>query len=179
MMVFALGPVTVTVAGGSITTGSDGPGRNGPLQLSDESHEPLASGNQKIMGRQIGEPGLGIADWDFVPCQQSYGRRRRSRVAEVNVQPLRAAPTLGNSTSLSFRMPLLASQMNASNPNVEELLPTTTDPSAETANAVLPNDPPARSPRPTMPPPLVQRNASCPDAELPLPTTTDPSAEAP
>src|SRR5262245_46901331 len=73
--------------------------------------------------------------------------------AEVNIQPLRAAPTLGISTSLSFRMPLPASQMKASNPIVEELLPTTADPSAETAFAALAIDPPARSPKPTIPPP--------------------------
>jgi hypothetical protein len=38
---------------------------------------------------------------------------------------------------------------------------------------------PGRSPRPTMPPPLVQRKASKPEAEKLWPTTTLPSAETP
>jgi len=60
------------------------------------------------------------------------------------------------------------------------LLPTTTEPSADTAVAALWSVP-GRKPRPTIPPPEVQRIACWTPVvtglKLELPTTTDPSAE--
>src|SRR5262245_10467590 len=89
--------------------------------------------------------------------------------ALLGVQPFPAAPTLDKRTVLRFRIPLVVSQINASSPEAEVPCPTTIEPSAEIPKASLTNEPPTKSPRPTMPLPLVQRNASAPAAELPRP----------
>src|SRR5262245_6080683 len=83
------------------------------------------------------------------------------------------------STSASLRMPFTGSQMNASSPAAVRLMPTITQPSADTACASLRKTPPGRSPRPTMPFTASQRNASPPSADAPVPTTTEPFAETP
>jgi hypothetical protein len=70
-------------------------------------------------------------------------------------------------------------QRKASAPDSLALLPTTTEPSAETSWAVLWKLPPGSSPMLTIPPPLVQRKASRPDALADTPTATEPSAETP
>jgi hypothetical protein len=66
------------------------------------------------------------------------------------------------STVASDCIPFVESQTNAWYVPAS-LPPTMTDPSAFAAAAKLPNVPPGRSPRPTIPPPEVQRNASGPD----------------
>ena len=69
-------------------------------------------------------------------------------------------------------------QRNPSWPEVELPVPTTIDPSADTARAKLVKLPPVRSPMPSIPPAEVQRKASMPELDLLHPTTTVPSALA-
>jgi hypothetical protein len=57
--------------------------------------------------------------------------------------------------------------------------PTTVEPSAEAAHAMLLKLPPGRSPSPIIPPPLVQRNASKLPSPLLMPATVEPSPETP
>src|SRR5262245_39032060 len=95
------------------------------------------------------------------------------------VHPVRFKPRSLVSKTRRLRIPLDASQMNASTPDEDSPLPTMTEPSPDAAFAVLLKPPPVKSPSPTIPLGLVQRNASRPDAEVLPPTTTEPSSETP
>src|SRR5204862_5683740 len=59
------------------------------------------------------------------------------------------------------------------------LQPTITDPSPDTAVAMLLNCPPANTPRPVMPGPDCQRKACRPWADAACPAITEPSPETP
>src|SRR4030095_4446002 len=78
-------------------------------------------------------------------------------------------------------MPLVSVQRNASPrvgpERVDELSPTTTAPSPDTALAKLRTPPPGNSPKPIIPVTCVQRNAWLLFDELLEPTMTSPSSE--
>jgi len=97
--------------------------------------------------------------------------------ADSRVHPVSLGVTSSSNTLDTSRIPSTAVQTKARRPSAMCAYPTTTDPFADVARAILLESPPSKSPSPTSPPASVQRNASTPGPSKRYPTTTSPSLE--